>query len=139
MDEGLLIALVSGAVIFAFISPLIYALKLFVESIFLDKEMEIRPLLIGCVVPILSMPVTFMIPGILDFCTFDFGSGCNEVSGSVFSFFFFLPFLVSLTILVYSIHFEEKSLKKWAKISAVLTFMYAIAMELLMLIVLQTI
>ena len=33
---------------------------------------------------------------------------------------------------------EEKSFKKWAKISAVLTFMYAIAMELLMLVVLQT-
>ena len=139
MDEGLLIALVSGAVIFAFMSPLVYALKLFVESIFLDKETEIRPLLIGCGVPILSMPVTFMIPGILDFCMFDFGSGCNEVSGSVFSFFYFLPFMVSLTIIVYSIRIEEKSLKKWAKISAVLTFMYAIAMELLMLVVLQTI
>ena len=139
MDEGLLIALVSGAVILAFISPLVFALKLFVESIFLDKETEIRPLLIGCGVPILSMPVTFIIPGIFDFCKFDFGSGCNVVGDGVFSFFFFLPFLVSLTIIVYSIRIEENSIKKWAKISAVLTFMYAIAMELLTLVALQTI
>ena len=85
------------------------------------------------------IPVTFIIPGILDFCSFDFGSGCNVVSDGVFSFFFFLPFLVSLAMIVYSNRIEGKSLKKWAKISAVLTFMYAAAMEFLMLIALQTI
>ena len=108
---------------------------------FLRKELEIKTkhLLIGLGVPILSIPVTFMIPGIFDFCKFDFGSGCNVVSDGVFSFFFFLPFLVSLAMIVYSIRLEEKSVKKWAQISAVLTFMYAVAMEFLMLVALQTI
>ena len=141
MDEGLFIGLVSGAICLPVILAVLYALKLLVESIFLGKELETKTKhrLIGLGVPILSIPVTLVIPGILDFCKFDFGSGCNVVSDGVFSFFFFLPFLVSLTMIIYSIRIEEKSLKKWAKISAVLTFMYAIAMELLMLVVLQTI
>jgi|TARA_B100001741_G_scaffold85628_1_gene69763 formate hydrogenlyase subunit 3/multisubunit Na+/H+ antiporter MnhD subunit len=141
MDEGLFIALASGAICIPVILVVIYALKLFVEWMFLRKELEIKTkhLLIGLGVPILSIPVTFMIPGIFDFCKFDFGSGCNVVSDGVFSFFFFLPFLVSLAMIVYSIRIEEKSVKKWAQISAVLTFMYAVAMEFLMLVALQTI
>jgi hypothetical protein len=93
--------------------------------------------LIGLGVPILSIPVAIMIPGILNYCEFDFGSGCNVVSDGVFTFFSFLPFLVSLAMISYSILIGEKSL--WAKISAVLTFMYAVAMELLRLVALQTI
>ena len=141
MDEGLFIALASGAICLPVILVVIYALKLFVEWMFLRKELEIKTkhLLIGLGVPILSIPVTFMIPGIFDFCKFDFGSGCNVVSDGVFSFFFFLPFFVSLAMIVYSIRIEEKSVKKWAQISAVLTFMYAVAMEFLMLVALQTI
>lgn len=141
MDEGLFIALASGAICLPVILVVIYALKLFVEWMFLRKELEIKTkhLLIGLGVPILSIPVTFIIPGIFDFCKFDFGSGCNVVSDGVFSFFFFLPFLVSLAMIVYSIRLEEKSVKKWAQISAVLTFMYAVAMEFLMLVALQTI
>ena len=141
MDEGLFIALASGAVCLPVILVVVYALKLFVEWTFLGKELETKTkhLLIGLGVPILSRPVTFIIPGILDFCKFDFGSGCNVVSDGVFSFFFFLPFLVSLTIIVYSIRIEEKSVKKWAKISALLTLMYAATMEFLMLVALQTI
>ena len=141
MDEGLFIALASGAICIPVILVVIYALKLFVEWMFLRKELEIKTkhLLIGLGVPILSIPVTFMIPGIFDFCKFDFGSGCNVVSDGVFSLFFFLPFLVSLAMIVYSIRIEEKSVKKWAQISAVLTFMYAVAMEFLMLVALQTI
>tara|TARA_B100000579_G_C22788982_1_gene833433 strand:+ start:961 stop:1386 length:426 start_codon:yes stop_codon:yes gene_type:complete len=141
MDEGLFIALASGAICLPVILVVIYALKLFVEWMFLRKELEIKNkhLLIGLGVPILSIPVTFMIPGIFDFCKFDFGSGCNVVSDGVFSFFFFLPFLVSLAMIVYSIRIEEKSVKKLAQISAVLTFMYAVAMEFLMLVALQTI
>ena len=141
MDEGIFIALASGAICLPVILVVIYALKLFVEWMFLRKELEIKTkhLLIGLGVPILSIPVTFMIPGIFDFCKFDFGSGCNVVSDGVFSFFFFLPFLVSLAMIVYSIRIEEKSVKKWAQISAVLTFMYAVAMEFLMLVALQTI
>tara|TARA_B100002051_G_scaffold37006_1_gene30667 strand:+ start:857 stop:1282 length:426 start_codon:yes stop_codon:yes gene_type:complete len=141
MDEGLFIALASGAICLPVILVVIYALKLFVEWMFLRKELEIKTkhLLIGLGVPILSIPVTFIIPGIFDFCKFDFGSGCNVVSDGVFSFFFFLPFLVSLAMIVYSIRIEEKSVKKWAQISAVLTFMYAVAMEFLMLVALQTI
>jgi len=141
MDEGLFIALASGAICLPVILVVIYALKLFVEWMFLRKELEIKTkhLLIGFGVPILSIPVTFIIPGIFDFCKFDFGSGCNVVSDGVFSFFFFLPFLVSLAMIVYSIRLEEKSVKKWAQISAVLTFMYAVAMEFLMLVALQTI
>ena len=95
--------------------------------------------LIGLGVPILSIPVAFMIPGILNYCEFDFGSGCNVVSDGVFTFFSFLPFLVSLTMISYSILIGEKSFKQWQKISAVLTFMYAVAMELLRLVALQTI
>ena len=141
MDEGIFIALASGAICLPVILVVVYALKLFVEWIFLGKELETKTkhLLLGLGVPILSIPVTFIIPGILDFCKFDFGSGCNEVSDGVFTFFFFLPFLISLTMIVYSNSIEEKSLKKWAKISAVLTFMYAAAMEFLMLVALQTI
>jgi formate hydrogenlyase subunit 3/multisubunit Na+/H+ antiporter MnhD subunit len=141
MDEGLFIALASGAICLPVILVVIYGLKLFVEWMFLRKELEIKTkhLLIGLGVPILSIPVTFIIPGIFDFCKFDFGSGCNVVSDGVFSFFFFLPFLVSLAMIVYSIRIEEKSVKKWAQISAVLTFMYAVAMEFLMLVALQTI
>ena len=141
MDEGLFIALASGAICLPVILVVIYALKLFVEWMFLRKELEIKTkhLLIGLGVPILSIPVTFMIPGIFDFCKFDFGSGCNVVSDGVFSFFFFLPFLMSLAMIVYSIRIEEKSVKKWAQISAVLTFMYAVAMEFLMLVALQSI
>ena len=141
MDEGLFIALASGAIWLPVILVVIYALKLFVEWMFLRKELEIKTkhLLIGLGVPILSIPVTFIIPGIFDFCKFDFGSGCNVVSDGVFSFFFFLPFLISLAMIVYSIRIEEKSVKKWAQISAVLTFMYAVAMEFLMLVALQTI
>lgn len=104
-----------------------------------ELETKTKHLLIGLGVPIFSIPVTFIIPGILDFCEFDFGSGCNVVSDGVFSFFFFLPFLVSLTINVYSILIDEKSVKKWAKISALLTFMYAVTMEFLRLVALQTI
>ena len=141
MDEGLFIALASGAICLPVILVVIYAFKLFVEWMLLRKELEIKTkhLLIGLGVPILSIPVTFIIPGIFDFCKFDFGSGCNVVSDGVFSFFFFLPFLVSLAMIVYSIRLEEKSVKKWAQISAVLTFMYAVAMEFLMLVALQTI
>ena len=141
MDEGLFIALASGAICLPVILVVIYALKLFVEWMFLRKELEIKTkhLLIGLGVPILSIPVTFMIPGIFDFCKFDFGSGCNVVSDGVFSFFFFLPFFVSLAMIFYSIRIEEKSVKKWAQISAVLTFMCAVAMEFLMLVALQTI
>ena len=141
MDEGIFIALASGAICLPVILVVVYALKLFVEWIFLGKELETKTkhLLLGLGVPILSIPVTFIIPGILDFCEFDFGSGCNEVSDGVFTFFFFLPFLISLTMIVYSNSIEEKSLKKWAKISALLTFIYAAAMEFLMLVALQTI
>tara|TARA_B100002052_G_scaffold132306_1_gene121538 strand:+ start:45 stop:470 length:426 start_codon:yes stop_codon:yes gene_type:complete len=141
MVEGLFVALASGIICLPVILVVLYALKLVVEWIFLGKELETKTkhLLLGLGVPILSIPVTFIIPGILDFCSFDFGSGCNVVSDGVFSFFFFLPFLVSLAMIVYSNRIEGKSLKKWAKISAVLTFMYAAAMEFLMLIALQTI
>ena len=45
--------------------------------------------LIGLGVPILSIPVAIMIPGILNYCEFDFGSGCNVVSDGVFTFFSF--------------------------------------------------
>ena len=141
VDEGLFLALASGAICLPVILAVVYALKLLVEWILLGKELETKTkhLLIGLGVPILSMPVTFIIPGIFDFCKFDFGSGCNVVGDGVFSFFFFLPFLVSLTIIVYSIRIEENSIKKWAKISALLTFMYAATMEFMMLVALQTI
>ena len=91
MDEGLFIGLVSGAICLPVILALVYALKLLVDSIFLGKgfETETKHRLIGLGVPILSIPVTLVIPGILDFCKFDFGSGCNVVSDGVFSFFFF--------------------------------------------------
>ena len=114
MDEGLFIALASGAICLPVILVGIYALKFFVEWMFLRKELEIKTkhLLIGLGVPILSIPVTYIIPGIFDFCKFDFGSGCNVVSDGVFSFFFFLSFLVSLAMIVYSIRLEEKSVKK---------------------------
>ena len=141
MDEGLFIGLVSGAICLPVILAVAYALKLLVESIFLGKELETKTKhrLIGLGVPILSIPVTLVIPGILDFCKFDFGSGCNVVSDGVFSFFFFLPFLVSLTMIIYSIRIEEKSFQKWAKISAILTLIYGAAMEFMMLVALQTI
>ena len=141
MDEGLFIALASGAICLPVILVVIYALKLFVEWMFLRKELEIKTkhLLIGLGVPILSIPVTLMIPGIWDLCKYDFGSGCNEVNDGVFTLFFFLPFLVSLVIIFYSNRIEDKSLFKWAKISAILTFMYAVAMEFLMLVALQSI
>ncbi len=141
MDEGLFIGLVSGAICLPVILALVYALKLLVDSIFLGKgfETETKHRLIGLGVPILSIPVTLVIPGILDFCKFDFGSGCNVVSDGVFSFFFFLPFLVSLTMIIYSIRIEEKSFQKWAKISAILTLIYGAAMEFMMLVALQTI
>ena len=141
MDEGLFIGLVSGAICLPVILAVLYALKLLVESIFLGKELETKTKhrLIGLGVPILSIPVTLVIPGILDFCKFDFGSGCNVVSDGVFSFFFFLPFLVSLTMIIYSIRIEEKSFEKWAKISATLTLIYGAAMEFMMLVALQTI
>ena len=100
---------------------------------------ETKHLLIGFVFPILSIPVTYIIPGILDFCMFDFGSGCNEVSDGVFSFFFFLPFLFSITMIIYSIRIEEKSFRKWVKISAILTFIYGAGMEYVRLVALQTI
>ena len=141
MDEGLFIGLVSSAICLPVILAVLYALKLLVESIFLGKELETKTKhrLIGLGVPILSIPVTLVIPGILDFCKFDFGSGCNVVSDGVFSFFFFLPFLVSLTMIIYSIRIEEKSFQKWAKISAILTLIYGAAMEFMMLVALQTI
>ncbi len=141
MDEGLFIGLVSGAICLPVILALVYALKLLVDSIFLGKgfETETKHRLIGLGVPILSIPVTLVIPRILDFCKFDFGSGCNVVSDGVFSFFFFLPFLVSLTMIIYSIRIEEKSFQKWAKISAILTLIYGAAMEFMMLVALQTI
>ncbi len=141
MDEGLFIGLVSGAICLPVILAVLYALRLLVESIFLGKELETKTKhrLIGLGVPILSIPVTLVIPGILDFCKFDFGSGCNVVSDGVFSFFFFLPFLVSLTMIIYSIRIEEKSFQKWAKISAILTLIYGAAMEFMMLVALQTI
>ena len=141
MDEGLFIGLVSGAICLPVILAVVYALKLLVELIFLGKELETKTKhrLIGLGVPILSIPVTLVIPGILDFCKFDFGSGCNVVSDGVFSFFLFLPFLVSLTMIIYSIRIEEKSFQKWAKISAILTLIYGAAMEFMMLVALQTI
>ena len=141
MDEELFIALASGAICLPVILVIVYALKLLVGWIFLGKELETKTkhMLIGLGGPIFSIPVTFIIPGILDFCKFDFGSGCNEVSDGVFSFFFFLPFLFSITMIIYSIRIEEKSFKKWAKLSAILTFMYGAAMEFLMLVALQTI
>ena len=141
MSEGLFITLATGAICLPVIFAILYALKLLVEWIFLGKEFETKTkhLLIGLGIPILSIPVAFIIPGILDLCMFDFGSGCNVVSDDVFSFFFFLPFFVSLTMIVYSIRIEQKSLKKWAKISAILTFMYAVATHFLLLVALQTI
>ena len=111
------------------------------EELYLGKgfEPETKHMLIGFGFPILSIPVTFIIQEILDFCKFDFGSGCNEVSDDVFSFFFFLPFLFSITMIFYSIRIEEKSFKKWAKRSAMVTFLYGAAMEYFMLVALQTI
>ncbi|MBP66032.1 MAG: hypothetical protein CMA67_02115 [Euryarchaeota archaeon] len=139
--EEFFVVFASGAICLPVILVVVYALKLLVEWLFLGKELETKNkhLLIGLGVPILSIPVTFMIPDFLDFCSFDFGSGCNVVSDGVFTFFSFLPVLVSLTIISYSILIGEKSLKKWAEISAVLTLMYAVAMEFLRLVALQTI
>ena len=141
MEEELFIGLASGAICLPVIFAVVYALKLLVEWMFLGKEHETKTkhLLIGLGVPVLSIPVAFIIPGVLNFCKFDFGSGCNVVSDGVFSFFFFLPFLFSLTMIIYSIRIEEKSFKKWAKISTIFTFMYGAAMEFLMLVALQTI
>ena len=117
MDEGLFIGLVSGAICLPVILAVVYALKLLVELIFLGKELETKTKhrLIGLGVPILSIPVTLVIPGILDFCKFDFGSGCNVVSDGVFSFFFFLPFLVSLTMIIYSFVSRKNHFKNGQK------------------------
>ena len=87
MEEELFIGLASGAICLPVIFAVVYALKLLVEWMFLGKELETKTkhLLIGLGVPVLSIPVAFIIPGVLNFCKFDFGSGCNVVSDGVFS------------------------------------------------------
>ena len=63
MIEGLFVALASGVICLPVILVVLYALKLVFEWIFLGKELETKTkhLLLGLGVPILSIPVTFIL------------------------------------------------------------------------------
>ena len=91
---------------------------------------------LAVVVPLLLMPVSFIVPSVLDWCRHPAFRECNEVGTGAYIFMFFLPFGTALVIMAMGSNGPEENdieMLAGAKISGVLTFAFFAMMSFLML------
>ena len=94
------------------------------------------PFYIAVLVPLLMIPVSFIVPSILNWCSHPSFRECTVVSDATFMFMMFLPLgtaLVVLNIGVRKANGPDNSVLMGAKISTVLTFAFFAMMTFLML------
>ena len=94
------------------------------------------PFYIAVLVPLLMIPVSFIVPSILNWCSHPAFRECTVVSDATFMFMMFLPLgtaLVVLNIGVRKANGPDNSVLMGAKISTVLTFAFFAMMTFLML------
>ena len=91
---------------------------------------------LAVVVPLLLMPVSFIVPSVLDWCRHPAFRECNEVGTGAYIFMFFLPFGTALVIMAMGSNGPEENdieMLAGAKISGVLTFAFFAMMSFLMM------
>lgn len=91
---------------------------------------------LAIVLPLLMMPVSFIVPSVLDWCRHPAFRECNEVDTGAYIFMLFLPFGTALVITTMGLNGSgdhDSELLAGAKISGVLTFAFFAMMSFLMM------
>lgn len=91
---------------------------------------------LAIVLPLLMMPVSFIVPSVLDWCRHPAFRECNEVGTEAYIFMFFLPFGTALVISTMGLNGSgdhDSELLAGAKISGVLSFAFFAMMSFLMM------
>ena len=91
---------------------------------------------LAIVLPLLMMPVSFIVPSVLDWCRHPAFRECNEVGTGAYIFMLFLPFGTALVITTMGLNASDdhdSELLAGAKISGVLTFAFFAMMSFLMM------
>ena len=91
---------------------------------------------LAIVLPLLMMPVSFIVPSVLDWCRHPAFRECNEVGTGAYIFMLFLPFGTALVITTMGLNASDdhdNELLAGAKISGVLTFAFFAMMSFLMM------
>ena len=91
---------------------------------------------LAIVVPLFMIPVSFIVPSVLDWCRHPAFRECNEVDEGAYIFMLCLPFVTALAIMTMGVREQglpESEVLAGAKISAVLTFAFFAMMSFLML------
>ena len=91
---------------------------------------------LAIVVPLFMIPVSIIVPSVLDWCRHPAFRECNEVDEGAYIFMLCLPFVTALAIMTMGSKGpagHEDELLAGAKISAVLTFAFFAMMSFLML------
>ena len=91
---------------------------------------------LAIVLPLLMMPVSFIVPSVLDWCRHPAFRECNEVGTGAYIFMLFLPFGTALVITTMGLSASDdhdSELLAGAKISGVLTFAFFAMMSFLMM------
>tara|TARA_Y100001958_G_scaffold130172_1_gene98989 strand:+ start:1390 stop:2112 length:723 start_codon:yes stop_codon:yes gene_type:complete len=91
---------------------------------------------LAIVLPLLMMPVSIIVPSVLDWCRHPAFRECNEVGTGAYIFMLFLPFGTVLVITTMGLDGSgdhDSELLAGAKISGVLTFAFFAMMSFLML------
>ena len=87
-------------------------------------------------VPLLMIPVSFIVPSALDWCRHPAFRECNEVDEGAYIFMLFLPFATALAIMTMGVRekgLPESEVLAGAKISGVLTFAFFAMMSFLIM------
>ena len=91
---------------------------------------------VAIVVPLLVVPVSFLVPSMLDWCRHPAFRTCNEVGTGAYNLMFFLPFATSLAVMAMGMRGPDlryNEILAGVKISAVLTFAFFVIMSFMML------
>lgn len=91
---------------------------------------------LAIVLPLLMMPVSLIVPSVLDWCRHPAFRECNEVGTEAYIFMLFLPFGTALVITTMGLNGSgdhDSELLAGAKISGVLTFAFFAMMSFLMM------
>ena len=91
---------------------------------------------LSIVVPLLMIPVSFIVPSVLDWCRHPAFRECNEVDDGAYFLMLFLPFATALVIMTMGVRGQglpESEVLAGAKISAVLTFAFFAILSFMML------
>lgn len=91
---------------------------------------------VAILVPLLMIPVAFLVPSMLDWCRHPAFRECNEVGDGAYILMLFLPFATALAVMTMGTKGpgnDDNEILAGAKISAVLTFAFFAILSFMML------